>query len=844
MWRQTLAMVAVVVVLAASAASAAPGQLTGEGEVRVVWADGDSGLVVTSRPDGSDQRGFYAGGAPSPAPNGSAIAVVAPGRSRLLVVPTDDGAAVTVFDGTEMAGRVFSVAWSPDSSRLAFEVETPPEGDEDAHAGNRVDVWMVNVDGSGARNLTPSTTAYEWDPVWSPDGTEVLFTRHPNPAGLDLEILDDLGAQELWLVDVDTGRQRQVTHDPNVAIATRTAGWSTDGRSVVAIGHDVVGPELEDLGTISAWQVDVATGAATPVVAGDGEVDAILLDVSSKGELLYRIRDEAGSVVWITDEDGSNSRRLDPRGEGANGVFEAEFSPDGTQVVMLAFENSQFHVVLANTANGAQVALASRPRLGSVGWVTSPVTRTAARQLLAAPSIGDPLPSESKSWDGISADLNGDNKADLVLTRHHSNNAYLKNDTPDEHWLVGDEADEKCNEPDPDPCTYPFVDMEDGVWLRKASTSAPWALDDFELAFKFGTTSAPFYRDRHGCAVGNLDGETLSSEPFANDIVCATGAGSGFTKGKPFEVYIGAVSGATVTYSNETEFEDEYGQPPVGWGFDSRCDYCRGRAIVLTDYDADDDDDVVVIVKEDLDTWDHDGDGGTPEVYKSTSRVLENDGSELVWDHGSNFDRAKVAGHCFDTLNLYPANDSRLDMVTCDYDGNVTVWRANASAGDLTDNTSFHLTGTAPTWDVVGASDDYIVGSNNNAGIEVWGRKEGTNQQYEWKFDVDAGTSTDEIDGYVAVIEVVEKWAYVTVRGSGDVTSLLDTCGSDGNHSQSFDYKASVIVRLDNGHVYPMPLVEQGCPGRAVEYGQNWFLTLNGWTRTLGPVEFQRYDTE
>ncbi len=849
MWRQTLAMVAVVV-LAASAASAAPGQLTGEGEVRVVWADGDSGLVVTSRADGSDQRGFYAGGAPSPAPNGSAIAVVAPGRSRLLVVPTDDGAAVTVFDGTEMAGRVFSVAWSPDSSWLAFEVETPPEGDEDAHAGNRVDVWMVNGDGSGARNLTPSTTAYEWDPVWSPDGTEVLFTRHPNPAGLDLEILDGLGAQELWLVDVDTGRQRQVTDEPDVAFATSEAGFRTDGATVFANGHDVVGTELEDLGTISVWQVDVATGAATPVVAGDGNTDAILLDVSSRGELLYRIRDEAGSLVWIADEDGSNSRRLDPRGEGVKGVYRAEFSPDGTQLVMLAFDNSQFHVVQANTGNGAQVALASGPRLGSVGWVTSPVTRTSARQLLAAPSIGDPLPSESRSWDGISADLNGDSKADLVLTRHHSNKAYKKDEIP-QRWIDQTEQNMDCGGEN-DPCAYPFVDMEDGVWLRKSTATWPWALDDFELAFKFGTTSAPFYRDRHGCAVGNLDGETLSGDTFANDIVCATGAGSGFTKGKPFEVYIGAVSGGTVTYSNETEFEDEYGQPPVGWGFDSRCDYCSGRNVALTDYDSDGDDDVIVVVKDlksggSFVTWDHDGDPTTAEVNKSSNRVLRNDevaGERvLVWDHDSNFDEATVAGQCIDTLNLYPENDSRLDLVTCDYDGNVTIWRANWTAGDLTDNTSYHLTGTVPTWHVVGASDDYIVGSNNNAGIEVWGRKEGTNQQYEWKFDVDAGTGTDEIDGYVALIEVVGNWAYVTVRGEGDTDSLLDTCLT-GAHGTGYDYEESVIVNLENEYLYPMPLVEGGCQGRAVEYGNVWFLTLNGWTKTVGPVEFRRYDTQ
>jgi hypothetical protein len=484
--------------------------------------------------------------------------------------------------------------------------------------------------------------------------------------------------------------------------------------------------------------------------------------------------------------------------------------------------------------------------------VAAPVPRTAARQPLAVPSIGDPLPSESRSWDGVGADLDGDGDMDLVLTRHHSNNAYLASADPPV-WIRPSELDTKCNLPAGDPCTYPFRDMEDGVWLRKDGASAPWSPDDFELAFRFGDPRA-YFRDRHGCAVGNLDRETLNGEPFANDIVCATGAGSGLATGKPFEVYVGDADGTTVSYSNQTEFERRYGKPAVGWGFDSRCDYCRGRSVVLTDYDADGDDDVIVVVKplkasKGFVLYDHDGDGGTPKVAKSSNRVLENIGGELVWDHDSNFDQASnaglgVAGHCIDTLNLFPANDSRLDLVTCGYDGSVTVWRANASVGDLTDKTRYHLRGKLPTWHVVAASDDWIVGSNENSGIEVWGRKAGTNQQFEWKRDVAAGTGADEIDGFVARIEVNGKWAYVTIRGEGDTTSLVDTCGNAKDHGYGYDYKPSVIVRLTDGKVFPMPLVAQGCPGSAVAYGSNWFLTLNGWTKTMGPVEFHRYDTK
>lgn len=42
--------------------------------------------------------------------------------------------------------------------------------------GGNIDIFVMNEDGSGQTNLTNSTTL-EHSPMWSPDGTKILFVR-------------------------------------------------------------------------------------------------------------------------------------------------------------------------------------------------------------------------------------------------------------------------------------------------------------------------------------------------------------------------------------------------------------------------------------------------------------------------------------------------------------------------------------------------------------------------------------------------------------------------------------------------------------------------------------------
>lgn len=64
--------------------------------------------------------------------------------------------------------------WSPDGSQIAY---VAPGG-----AGNGLDIWVMNADGSNQRNVTMHR-GDEFDPVWVSDGSLIAFTHHLRDAG-------------------------------------------------------------------------------------------------------------------------------------------------------------------------------------------------------------------------------------------------------------------------------------------------------------------------------------------------------------------------------------------------------------------------------------------------------------------------------------------------------------------------------------------------------------------------------------------------------------------------------------------------------------------------------------
>jgi Tol biopolymer transport system component len=82
-------------------------------------------------------------------------------------------------------GTFISMDFSPDGKTIAFEWSL----EDDGYPFQNTQIYMVNVDGSGLRNLTPDSASHRWL-QWSPDGRHIAF----------------LGAQnEVWVAQLNEG---------------------------------------------------------------------------------------------------------------------------------------------------------------------------------------------------------------------------------------------------------------------------------------------------------------------------------------------------------------------------------------------------------------------------------------------------------------------------------------------------------------------------------------------------------------------------------------------------------------------------------------------------------------
>jgi dipeptidyl aminopeptidase/acylaminoacyl peptidase len=298
--------------------------------------------IWVTRLDGSGEpRPFSAGdkrdASPRWSPDGRWLAFTSTrgeekAPAALYVIPAEGGEARKL---TELKENVESIAWAPDSKRIAFAARVRDEDYEEEDdrkreprrftrlyykfdsvgwiGDKRKQLFVVDIDGGEPMQLTDGDFEHD-GPAWSPDGTKIAF------GALRDENWDTKLLTHLYVVDAAGGEPQQLTGDD---ASCDGASWSPDGTRIAhrTIVEDGTFPHHTQIAVMNADGSDrrVLTESLDRQCAPFPDFREPLWD----GErLVFTVEDGGNTHLYAVAADGSSEPELLVGGELAIGGYD------------------------------------------------------------------------------------------------------------------------------------------------------------------------------------------------------------------------------------------------------------------------------------------------------------------------------------------------------------------------------------------------------------------------------------------------------------------------------------------------------------------------------------------
>jgi uncharacterized repeat protein (TIGR01451 family) len=293
-----------------------------------------------------------------------------------------DGSNRTVL--TNVSGEyINSYAWSPDSNKLIFSASSYSNNTSTS------EVFVINADGTGRVNVS-GTDGYNTEPAWSPDGTQISFTRahyfSNSPSTSDIYVADadgtnqvqiahaegdtDFGAiwspdgtqlaftryladntNSIYLVHPDGSNIHRLLDDTDVQ--TYYPLWSPDGSKLTFSSY---GPDGALFETINANRTGRTTIYSSPQNSLYYSVGGWQWSPDgTKLAFQYVVGEGQGGNVCVVNNDGTGLNCIGSSDLEYNG--NAEWSPDSTRLAFTSLRNGVASIDLINSDGTGRVEL-------------------------------------------------------------------------------------------------------------------------------------------------------------------------------------------------------------------------------------------------------------------------------------------------------------------------------------------------------------------------------------------------------------------------------------------------------------------------------------------------------
>jgi dipeptidyl aminopeptidase/acylaminoacyl peptidase len=233
----------------------------------------------------------------------------------------------------DLAGEANHPSWSPDGSKLAFDVQE----------GGDTEIYVVDADGSNLSKLT-STDGWNFLPAWSPDSLRIAYV-HASKSNHDI-----------WLMNADGSNPVRLTRDPDFDL---NPTWSPDASKLAFESNRTGSPEIY---VMNADGSNVSMLTDAPGFDGSPEW-------SPDGHRIAFVSERDGPGIYLMESDGTGVHKLV---EGKQvGPMEPEWSPDGA---LLAYTSSPgadmaVGIFVLDLASGRTQALTEPGDVCCPSWV-------------------------------------------------------------------------------------------------------------------------------------------------------------------------------------------------------------------------------------------------------------------------------------------------------------------------------------------------------------------------------------------------------------------------------------------------------------------------------------------
>ncbi len=302
-----LCLVAVVVTLPAASAALTPVPI--EGTILVSSSDATRGFIyfIEAMSDSTTPApALFTRGEISPYMDQVVYSLqdAQPAMAADVWVANIDGSGATNITGLAGLGGVScNAAWSPDARQIAFQHADPTSELTPCDAGFQV--WVINSDGTAAHRVAADGTGPTWNPAWAPNGARLVFP------------MMGVGAVAMDADGTDLVALPEVADFPD---------WSPDGASIASVTYEPGSNGSED-GLWRRLRITDSNGSNPRVVFEHFVSDADLATHLALWESL--LPPDIDPVDWVHEGIGPSNPKWSPCGNRI--LFRAAypFVPDG-----------------------------------------------------------------------------------------------------------------------------------------------------------------------------------------------------------------------------------------------------------------------------------------------------------------------------------------------------------------------------------------------------------------------------------------------------------------------------------------------------------------------------------